>query len=210
MCPVDPPLLRILIATTNRGKQQEIVSILSRVRIGLAVLDEFPAVPSPEETGATFEENARLKARYYSRATGLPAVAEDSGLMIDWLDDEPGIYSARYGGTAAADYSSKFALIYQKLRERRLDTSPARFICALTVASGDRIVFETQGIVEGTIAPAPRGTGGFGYDPIFYFPPYARTLAEVSGEEKDAVSHRGRAFRKLRQYLEGEGLTRGA
>ena len=95
MCPVDPPLLRILIATTNRGKQQEIVSILSRVRIGLAVLDEFPAVPSPEETGATFEENARLKARYYSRATGLPAVAEYSGLMIDWLDDEPGIYSAR-------------------------------------------------------------------------------------------------------------------
>lgn len=207
MCPDCPPFLRILIATTNRGKQQEIVSLLSSVRIGLALLDEFPAVSSPEETGATFEENARLKARYYSRATGLPAVAEDSGLVIDGLDGEPGIHSARYGGTAAADFASKFALIYQKLRERRLDSSPARFVCALAVASGDRIVFEAQGIVEGTIAPAPRGTGGFGYDPIFYVPPYAKTLAEVTGEDKEAVSHRGRAFRKLRQYLESAGRT---
>lgn len=192
---------RVLIATTNAGKRREIARILDGLPIEFLSLAEGPEIPEPEETGTTFAENARLKARYYSAATGLTVIAEDSGLVIDALDGEPGIHSARYGGPGAVDYPAKFRLIYEKLKVRGLETSPARFVCALALASGDRILFEAEGRVEGTIAPSPRGTGGFGYDPLLYFPPHRRTLAELSEVEKAAVSHRGQAFRKLRDYL---------
>ena len=131
--------------------------------------------------------------------------AEDSGLEIDALDGAPGVESARYGGEGTP-YSEKFALIYDALERGGAAASPARFVCALAIATPDRVLFEARGVVEGRIAPEPKGSSGFGYDPIFFYPPYGRTLAEVTGEEKAEVSHRGKAFRALRGYLEREML----
>jgi XTP/dITP diphosphohydrolase len=192
-------LLRLLVATTNRNKVREIRQLLGGVALDLQTLDAWPDIAAPEETGRTFEENARLKARYYAAATGELTVAEDSGLEIDALGGAPGVESARFGGVETS-YPEKFALIYRALRARKAVDHTARFVCALALAKGDRILFETRGIVDGRIAPEPRGQGGFGYDPIFFYPPYGQTLAEA-GDRKAAVSHRGEAFRKLREFL---------
>jgi XTP/dITP diphosphohydrolase len=203
----------LLVATTNPGKVAEIRAILDVLPIELQTLADHPGIPEPEENGATFAQNARLKALYYAEATGLLAVAEDSGLAVDALDGEPGVRSARYDGDS---YPEKFANLFAAL-DRRPSTSsgrpehmegrglypgPARFVCALALAQGGRILFEAEGRVEGRITRNPRGKNGFGYDPIFFYPPYDRTLAEASTQEKLAVSHRGQAFRKLRDYLQ--------
>jgi XTP/dITP diphosphohydrolase len=193
--------VRLLIATTNRNKVREITRLLEGVPVELLTLDAWPSLPPPEECGETFEENARAKAKYYARATGELTVAEDSGLEIDALGGAPGVESARYAG-ADAPYSEKFARIYTALREQGATCSGARFVCALAVVLRDRVMFETRGIVEGRIAPAPAGNGGFGYDPIFFYPPLGRTLAQASAEQKAAVSHRGQAFRALRGFLD--------
>lgn len=192
--------MRLLIATTNRGKLAEIHLILAGLPHAFVALHEVPALAEPEETGATFAENARKKALYYARASGLPTIAEDSGLEIDALDGAPGIHSSRYNG---ATYPEKFTRLYAALHERGAGTSTARFVCSVALARGGRIVFEARGTVEGLIAPEPRGTHGFGYDPIFYHPPSGRTLAELEDDEKRAVSHRGHAFRALREFLAG-------
>ena len=193
-------MVRLVVATTNRNKVREIRSLLSGIDVELATLDQWPDLEPPEETGRTFEENARQKAIYYAHHTGEPVVAEDSGLEIDALGGAPGVESARYGGTAAT-YPQKFALIYQRLRDVPNAARTARFVCALALARGDEVLFETRGTIEGEVAPAPRGSGGFGYDPIFFYPLYARTLGEATPEEKAAVSHRGQAFRRLREVL---------
>jgi XTP/dITP diphosphohydrolase len=125
-------------------------------------------------------------------------VADDSGIEIAALGNGPGIHSARWEGS---DYAVKFARIRELLNEQQLDTSDARFVCRVALADGDRILFESEGIVEGQIALEPRGSHGFGYDPIFYYPPFGRTLGEVPRDEKAAVSHRGQAFAALRTYL---------
>jgi XTP/dITP diphosphohydrolase len=195
----------VVVATTNPGKVREITGILSApastgapAPVELVSLEQFPGLAEPEETGATFAENARLKALYYAEATGLPSVADDSGLEIDALDSAPGVHSARWHGT---DYAVKFRKIYELLRERGANGSPARFVCHVALADRGRILFETTGIIEGEVAPDPRGTNGFGYDPIFYYPPYGCTLAELNLEQKASVSHRGQAFAALRSYL---------
>jgi XTP/dITP diphosphohydrolase len=189
----------LLLATTNSGKVREIRQLLDGADFVLLTLSAWPGLPAPDETGATFAANARDKALYYAAATGQLTVAEDSGLEIDALDGAPGVHSARYGG-AAASYPDKFTLIYDALRTRGLTTSTARFVCALALVHRGSVLFETRGTVEGTIAPAPKGEGGFGYDPIFYYPPFGVTLAEA-GDRKAAVSHRGQAFRALRAFL---------
>ena len=166
--------------------------------VTLGALDDHPGLSEPEETGTTFAANARLKALHYAGATGELTVAEDSGLEIDALNGEPGVRSARFNGESYAD---KFAAIRRMLAERGTDTSAARFVCALALARAGGILWETAGIVEGRLQLPPRGGAGFGYDPIFHYPPYGRTLAEVTPEEKAAVSHRGQAFRRLRRYL---------
>jgi XTP/dITP diphosphohydrolase len=194
---------KLLIATTNSGKLREIRGILAGLPVELVSLEAFPGVAEPEETGATFAENARLKARYYSDQTGLPAVADDSGIEIDALGGAPGVQSARWHGE---DYPGKFAAIYRELAARGLATSPARFVAHIAVADAERILFEATGTVEGEIAPEPAGTHGFGYDPIFFFPPYGSTLAEVEGANKAAVSHRGQAFRQLAAWLTRSNL----
>ena len=194
----DPLPTRLLIATTNAGKLDEIRGILGGLPVTLVTLADHRPITEPEETGSTFAENARIKARYYAGATGELTVAEDSGLEIDGLDGEPGVRSARFNGES---YAEKFATIQYMLAERGTDTSAARFVCALTLARADDTVWETTGIVEGRVLLPARGNGGFGYDPIFYYPAFGRTLAEVTPEEKAAVSHRGQAFRALRSYL---------
>jgi non-canonical purine NTP pyrophosphatase (RdgB/HAM1 family) len=189
---------KVLLATTNPGKIREITAILHGAPATLVTLASFPDLVEPKETGSTFMENARLKALYYAAATGLPSVADDSGLEIEALDNAPGVHSARWYGT---DYNVKFRMIYQLLRERGLDTSPARFVAAVAFAEDGSVAFEGHGVVEGEIAPEPAGTHGFGYDPIFYYPPYGCTLAQVDGDAKARVSHRGAAFRAFRDYL---------
>jgi XTP/dITP diphosphohydrolase len=197
-------MARLVVATTNPGKIREIVDILSGVRGGdgspieLVGLDAFPAIAEPEETGATFAENSRLKALYYAEATGLPSVADDSGIEIAALDNAPGVHSARWHGT---DYAVKFQKISELLTARGLTTSPAQFVCHVTLAEPGRVLYETEGVVRGEIAREPRGTNGFGYDPIFYYPPFGCTLAELDLDRKATVSHRGQAFKALRGFL---------
>lgn len=199
--------MRVLVATTNRNKLREIRTILAGAPVELLGLDAFPDLDEPEEHGTTFAENARAKACYYSMGSGMPAIAEDSGLEVDGLDWEPGVHSARYGGPAAAEYADKFALIFAGLRARGLDGSRARFVCALAVARGNHVLFEARGTIEGELVTPPRGSGGFGYDPIFFYPPLDRTLAELTETEKAVVSHRGQAFRALRAWLSAHGAS---
>jgi XTP/dITP diphosphohydrolase len=194
--------MRLLVATTNPGKLREIRGLLGDVRVDLVSLADIPPVPEPEETGRTFEENARLKARYYAEHAQLPTVAEDSGLVIDAMDGEPGVHSARFLG-ATATYQERFAEIYRRLSARPAAPRTARFVCALAFVRDGRVAFETTMSVEGEIADRPSGGGGFGYDPIFYFPPYHSTLADVDQQAKLAVAHRGKAFRAFAAWLAG-------
>ena len=190
--------MKLVVATTNQGKLREIKGILRSAPVELVTLDAFHDIPEPEETGATFADNARLKALYYEAATGLPSVADDSGLEIEALGNAPGVDSARWYGT---DYGVKFAKIYELLRERGVASSSARFVCNVALATDGRILYETAGTVEGVIAPEPKGTNGFGYDPIFFYPPLGVTLAELDLDRKATLSHRGKAFGDLRDYL---------
>ena len=199
--------MRLLVATTNRDKLREIHAVLDGASLELITLADLPPIVEPEETGATFAENARLKALYYAQAAqttlrdpSVLTVAEDSGLVVDALDGEPGVRSARYL-RADASYQERFDAIYRRLSEQPNRPRTARFVCALAAARGGNVVFETTGTIEGEISPAPHGTNGFGYDPIFLYPPYARTLAEVDDQQKLRVAHRGHAFRSLRTWL---------
>ena len=192
--------MKLLVASTNQGKLREIQSILAGDLIEIVTLDQIPSIVEPEETGATFAENARLKALYYHRASGIPTVAEDSGLEIEALGGVPGVHSARWEGS---DYTVKFRRIYELLREHGAETSGAKFVCALALAVNDRIQYEVEGTVKGEIAPEPRGSNGFGYDPIFFYPPLGRTLGELDNELKSTLSHRGAAFRAFKRYLQG-------
>jgi XTP/dITP diphosphohydrolase len=196
---------RLLVATTNPGKRREIDEILHGAPVTLVGLDRFPGIPDPDETGTTFAENARLKALYYAAATGLPAVADDSGLEIDALGGQPGVHSARWHGS---DYAVKFRKIHELLDAQGLATSAARFVCHVALAQDGLIRFEADGVVEGEITREPRGAHGFGYDPIFFYPPLGVTLAEIPHTRKRVVSHRGKAFDALRQYLLEHGNIR--
>jgi len=190
--------MQLLVATTNAHKLSEIRSILTGLDIDLVSLSDFPHVIVPDETCDTFVANAREKALHYANATGQLTLAEDSGLEIDGLNGEPGVRSARFNGDS---YPERFKVIYARLANAEQLGCRARFVCALAVARGSNILFETCGSVEGRVANEPSGAAGFGYDPIFHYPPYGKTLAEVSREEKAAVSHRGKAVRALRNYL---------
>lgn len=191
---------RLLIATTNAHKLREIRGLLAGAPIELVGLSDLPPVPEPEETGETFQANARLKALYYASHHSLLTAAEDSGLVVDALDGEPGVLSARFLRPDAS-YPERFAEISRRLAEHPQAPRTARFVCALAVARGAEVLFETTGAVEGDISDAPRGSAGFGYDPIFYYRPYGRTFGEVTDEQKLCVAHRGHAFRRLSEWL---------
>ena len=189
---------RLLVATTNQGKLREIEAILASLPIELLSLADVPPIAEPEETGATFGENARLKALYYAEASGLETVADDSGLEIDALGGAPGVHSARWHGT---DYSVKFQRIRELLQAEGLQTSAARFVCHAALARDGRITFETEQTVEGRIAEEPVGDQGFGYDPIFFYPPLGVTLGQIGRDDKSRISHRGKAFGSVRDFL---------
>lgn len=196
---------RLLVATTNPHKLREIRDLLSGAPIDLVGLETHTPIEEPEETGTTFEENARLKALHYDRAARAVqdcdlTVAEDSGLVVDALDGKPGVHSARFL-RADASYPERFAEIFRRLDEHPERPPTARFICALAVVQDGRVVYETRGRVDGEITRPPRGSAGFGYDPIFYYPPYQCTLAEVTQTSKLNVAHRGQAFRALADWL---------
>ena len=190
----------ILLASQNPGKLAEMRQLLAGLPFEVARPADLGIHEAPDETGSTFIENARIKARYYSGRTGRLAVADDSGIAVDALDGAPGLYSARFGGEKATD-AERNRLLLEKLAGVPEEKRTARFISAVAVARGDAILFEVEETVEGRIAPAPSGPNGFGYDPIFFFPPFGKTFGEVPSARKDTVSHRGKAFARLRTFL---------
>jgi XTP/dITP diphosphohydrolase len=187
----------LLIATTNPNKLREIRPLLEGVPWDLIGLADIAPIPEPDESAATFWENARIKALAYAAGSGLISVAEDSGLVIDAMSGEPGVLSARFMG-ASTPYPERFEEIFRRIEGR---DRTARFVTALAVARGRTIIFETETVVEGEIARAPAGAHGFGYDPIFWYPPLQCTTAQLPDREKAVVSHRARAFRDLRRHL---------
>jgi XTP/dITP diphosphohydrolase len=204
----------VVLATRNAAKLRELARILGAedgahdrgTQIKLAGLDEFPGAPDVPETGATFEENALLKARAIADYTGLPAVADDSGLCVDALNGMPGVLSARWAG-GHGDDKANLELVLAQVADVPGARLGARFVCAaaLVTDGGEWVV---TGQVEGRLIRAPRGSGGFGYDPIFLPDGFDQTTAEMTAEEKDAISHRGRAFRALTPFI--TRLTSGA
>ncbi len=187
---------KLLIATRNRGKWAEIRELLADLPVELVGLDDFPQLPEIEESGTTFEENALLKARSFHERTGLLTVAEDSGLEVEALGGAPGLFSARYGRSDA----ERIARLLAELRDVPTKRRTARFICvAALVGPGLERTF--VGEVRGRIRSEPSGSNGFGFDPVFEYPPLGKTFAELTRAEKSAVSHRGQAFRQLRDFL---------
>jgi len=187
----------LLVATTNPNKLREIRPLLDGIACELVSLADVAPIPEPDETGNTFWENARIKAFAYAAGSGLISVAEDSGLVIDAMDGQPGVLSARFMG-ASTSYPERFKEIFRRIDGR---DRAARFVTALAVARGDEILFETETTIEGEIAHQAAGAHGFGYDPIFWYAPFKCTTAQLPDAEKAAVSHRARAFRDLRRHL---------
>ena len=191
----------IVLATANKGKIAELRALLAASGITVKGLADFPDLGDIPETGTTFAENARLKAAAVAAATGLPAVADDSGLCVDALGGAPGVYSARYGGENATD-AIKTAKLRAALRPVPPETRTARFLCAMAATTPDGRWAETQAAWEGSVVLAPQGDGGFGYDPLFLDPSLGRTAAQLTPEEKNARSHRGQALARLIPLLD--------
>ena len=186
-------MCRLVVATRNRGKLAEIRELLSRLDVTVEALDDYPGAPDPEETGATFRENAVIKAVAAASFTGEVAVADDSGLVVDALGGAPGVMSARYGGNGASD-QEKYEKLLAEMEGVRDAERAARFVCAVAVASPDGSVSSAEGVVEGSITRAPCGTGGFGYDPVFLIPELGMTFGELPTAAKNTMSHRARAL----------------
>ena len=186
----------IVAATGNRGKIAEFTATLTPLGYVVRPVTDFGSIAEPEETGATFADNAILKARYYADLTGRPCLADDSGLEVDALGGEPGVYSARYAGENATDAANNAKLL-NELSRRGDEARSARFRCVLALCQSDGSVLTSDGTCEGVILFEGRGDGGFGYDPLFFLPEHGKTLAEMTLEEKNSVSHRGRALAAL-------------
>jgi XTP/dITP diphosphohydrolase len=204
-----PGSVKLYLASSNPGKLREFRMLARQTSGGQAAgaaeiqvepLAGLASLPSFDESAPTFAENAAGKALHYSRLTGERVVADDSGLVVAALEGAPGPRSARYGGPGASD-SDRVKKLLEDLRARGGADRRARFVCVLAMARAGRVLAVLSGAAEGTITEAPRGEHGFGYDPIFFFVPLGRTFAELSQEEKNAHSHRGKAFRKLLAFL---------
>lgn len=192
--------VRLLVATSNPGKMRELAALFADIPCTLLSLADLPVpIDPPDETGETCADNARLKATAYARATGLPCLAEDSGFEVEALGGQPGVRSARVPG---ADDGERNAWVYAQLDARGSRDSKARFVSVLALARADGdILHVAEGEVSGVIAPEPRGTNGFGYDPLLFYPPLGRTFAELTQDEKAEVSHRGRAARLMHDWI---------
>ena len=191
---------KIVFATTNEGKVKEIKEILGDFPIEVVSMKEMGITADIEENGTTFEENSLIKARALAKLTGLPALADDSGLEVDYLNGEPGIYSARYLGRDT-DYDYKNNYIIDKLSGAKGEDRSARFVCVISLVLPDGREFVERGVVEGLIGYEQKGENGFGYDPIFYLPEYEKTSAELPPEEKNKISHRGKALTAMKKLI---------
>lgn len=196
----------ILIATKNAGKIKELGLLLAVLPISLRGLNDFPKIIEPAETGSDFASNAALKAKSYALQTGLWALADDSGLEVEALNGAPGVFSARYGGANAGD-AEKIKKLLDELDKMPPDAAPgraARFVCVMAIADPTgEIKYLAEGICHGKIAGSPRGTNGFGYDPIFIPEGFEETFGELSNQIKRLISHRARASEKIIEYLRG-------
>jgi len=188
-------MFKLLIATNNAHKLDEYREIFAGLPLALVSLADEGITLDPEETGATFEENAILKAEAFAQVSHLPVLADDSGLEIDALGGEPGVYSARYGNTAKDDHKGRYTMVLDKLAAQNTPWAErtARFRCVIAVAAQDKLIGTVDGTVEGIIDYEAKGENGFGYDPIFFIPEFNQTLGQLSSEQKHAISHRGRA-----------------
>lgn len=196
---------RVVLATNNKGKIAELRAILGGSSLELLSADEVGGLPDVEETAETFEENAFLKAQEVSRHTGLAAIADDSGLEVEALGAAPGVRSARYAGDAQDD-AANVAKLLAELQVVPAAERGARFVCVAAFVDTEGRRLTARGTCEGSIAGGPRGTRGFGYDPVFVPEGYDRTMAELPAETKNVVSHRGKAFRALREQLRAAGV----
>ena len=191
---------KIVFATSNEGKVKEIKEIFADFPIEVVSMKEMNITTDVEENGTTFEENSLIKARAISKLTGLPALADDSGLEVDYLNGEPGVYSARYLGRDT-DYDYKNNYIIDKLKDAKDEERSARFVCVISLVLPDGREFVKKGVMEGKIGYEIKGENGFGYDPIFYLPQYGKTSAEISAEEKNKISHRGKALSAMKELI---------
>jgi len=191
---------RIIFATSNEGKMDEIRAILKDMDIELVSLKEFGIYSDIEENGSTFEENAIIKAKTVMELTGEMVLADDSGLEVDYLDKAPGVYSARFLGEKTS-YTVKNQSIINQLTEAKGEERSARFVCAIACALPSGEIITRRGTIEGYISKQICGSHGFGYDPIFYVPEYKCTTAEMTAEQKNEISHRGKALRDIKEVI---------
>jgi XTP/dITP diphosphohydrolase len=190
----------LVLATLNPHKGRELLALLGAVPFQIKLLSEFPGAQLPQETGQTYAENALVKARTAARLTSALALGDDSGLEVDALGGAPGLHTARFGGPGLSD-RARWELLLERLRDVPPARRTARFRCVIALAGPARGEQVVDCVVEGVIAEAPRGNGGFGYDPVFFYPPLGRTFGEISDEEKQRVSHRGKALAAARRLL---------
>ena len=191
---------KLLLATNNAGKLSELKELLAGVPFTLVSPKELGLELSIAETGRTYAANARLKARAYAQAGGLITLADDSGLEVDALHGAPGIFSSRYAGDGATD-SQRVALLLSKMNDTPFNERAARFRCVIAIAKPSGVVTLCSGSCRGAVALEPKGTYGFGYDPVFYFPKLDKTMAELSADIKNTISHRARAAKRAREIL---------
>jgi len=194
--------MKLLVATHSQGKRREYEALLGGLGLELVDLTEAGIASAVEERGTTFEENAVLKARAYAQASGLLTLADDSGLEVDVLGGEPGVRSARYNGHGGSD-KDRYRLLLCHLRGVPEQERRARFRCVIAIATPEGEVYTAEGSCEGRIASQPRGSHGFGYDPVFFLPEYGCTMAQLSPEVKNRISHRARAAEGARKTLRG-------
>ena len=199
--------MKVVLASKNKHKLVEISKITQQFDIELVLQSELGVDIDVEETGTTFEENSLLKAKAVMEATGLPALADDSGIAVDALNGEPGVYSARYGFDDSLDDWGRLLLLLKNTEHIPDGQRQAQFVCVITMVTPDGKVIQARGEIHGELLREPRGENGFGYDPIFYYPPAGKSTAEMSPEDKNEVSHRGNALKLFYEKLKEAGYA---
>ena len=197
--------MKVVLATRNQGKIREFQKRFSEIGWEVIPIADIADIPEPEETGTTFRENALQKARYYAEAVNLPVLSDDSGIIADVLGNEPGVYSARYAGVHGNDEANNQKLV-EVLRPYRVEARRGHYMCVIAVVWPDGREITAEGRCNGIIRDFYKGTGGFGYDPLFYLPEFGKTMAELSMEEKNKISHRGKAVDAMLKKLKEAGI----
>ena len=200
-------MMKVVLASKNTHKLQEISKITEKFDMELVLESQVGVDIDVEETGSTFEENSFIKAEAVMKATGLPALADDSGIAVDALNGEPGIYSARYGFDPSLDDWGRLELLLKNTEQVPNGSRQAQFVCVITLVTPEGQVIQARGEAHGELLRQPAGEGGFGYDPIFYYPPLGKSFAELSPEEKNQVSHRAQALKLFYEKLKEAGYA---